>query len=260
MQRMMHEPACISDLQLDEWGAGELDADEATLVEAHVAECAHCNARHVAFESVRVDFLKAAPSLNALTNRYDSKRTAKPKLLDSGAPAVRRRPLRAAAGGFGIVALAAIAAAVLMTRTPDISTLPGVRPKGTAHLDFFVKRGKRVEPGVRGSALRPGDALRFTYTSLEETHLAIFDLDARGASVYFSSGPRSAVMPAGKEVALDFSVELDAEPGDEWIHALFCKAPFDVEPLRAALAAARGLTIPKGCQLDVLPFSKVTAK
>jgi hypothetical protein len=260
MQRMMHEPACISDLQLDEWGAGELDVDEATLVEAHVAQCSHCNARHVAFESMRTDFLKAAPSLHALTDHFKVERALKPKRPDSGARLRRRRPLRAAVGGFGVVALAAIAAAVLIARGPDINPLPGVRPKGTAHLDFFVKRGKRVEPGVRGSALRPGDALRFTYTSLEETHLAIFDLDARGASVYFSSGPRSAVMPAGKERALDFSVELDAEPGDEWIHALFCKAPFDVEPLRAALAATRGLSIPKGCQLDVLPFSKVPPK
>jgi hypothetical protein len=64
-------------------------------------------------------------------------------------------------------------------------------------------------------------------------------------------------MRAGSDVALDFSVELDEKPGDEWIQALFCRAPFEVEPVRASLETKRGLSIPKGCQLDVISIAKV---
>ena len=250
MRSVMREEACISDLQLDEWSAGELETESAAEVHAHVTSCARCQARHQAYEAVRNRFLEEAPAFRAPTP---------PRLeIVRGGPALlppRRRRLQVAAA-LGSVVLAAAAVLVIVT-DPDSDPLASVRTKGGAHVDFFVKRGKHVERGVRGRTLRAGDELRFTYTTTEDSHLAIFDLDADSASTFFPSAPVSAPIPAGREVALDFSVELDEQVGDEWIQALFCREPFEVEPVRAKLAEKRGLSIPKGCQLDVISIAKV---
>jgi Domain of unknown function (DUF4384)/Putative zinc-finger len=256
MRSVARTEQCISNLRLDEWSAGELEADDAAEVEAHVATCEHCSARHAAFESLRAAYLQEVPSFDSARELHARNRQIEgPTLvLTKRAPLAGRRGLQIAAA-FSSAALAA--AAVLLMSAPDTDAVSGVRSKGGAHLDFFVKRGKHVERGVRGRALRPGDALRFTYSTAEDSYLAIFDLDAHAATVFFPTGERAQRVRAGSEVALDFSVELDDEPGDEWIQALFCRAPFDVEPVRASLEAKRGMSIPKGCQLDVISIAKV---
>lgn len=264
MRSVMREEACVTDLRLDEWSAGELEPEAAAEVHAHVTSCDRCWTRHEVFEHVRTSFLEQAPEFQAPTptptpTPIPTPIPSLPRLeVVRGDPAPlppSRRRLQIAAA-LSSVALAA-AAVLLIATDPESEPLTGVRPKGGAHIDFFVKRGKHVERGVRGRALRAGDELRFTYSTTEDSHLAIFDLDAHSASTFFPNAQHAERVAAGQDVALDFSVELDGTPGDEWVHALFCREPFEVEPVRAALADKRGLSIPKGCQLDVISIAKV---
>jgi hypothetical protein len=256
MRSVARTEQCISNLRLDEWYAGELEPDDAAEVDAHVSACEHCSARHAAFESVRATFLKDAPTFAAARQLHARKQHIEgPTLVLGNGSSPRRRRRLQIASAIGSAVLAAAAAVLVLAPDPDAVT--GVRSKGGAHLDFFVKRGKHVERGIRGRELKPGDALRFTYTTSEDSYLAIFDLDADAATVFFPDSERAQLMRAGSDVALDFSVELDEKPGDEWIQALFCRAPFEVEPVRASLESKRGLSIPKGCQLDVISIAKV---
>jgi hypothetical protein len=117
-----------------------------------------------------------------------------------------------------------------------------------------VTRGGAIE------TVRPGDELRFTYSHPRGAYLALVNLDATAASVYFPSAASEAVrVPAGNDVALPFSVELDGQLGQERVYGVFCEEPFALEPVRAELES-RGLppTLP-GCQLDVITLVKVRA-
>lgn len=240
MRRMMRNEACVTDLVLDEWMADDLDRETSERVASHVASCADCNARHATYRGIHQAFLQRSPSYAQHGTRFSPRSTQ-----------IRRPRLRA----FTIAgSVLAVAAAVLLARI-DADPL-GVRSKGAAHLDFFVKRGQDVRAGVRGETLAPGDALRFTYTSQGKTHLALFNLDTHKASVYFPSGTQAAAVRGGEQVALDFSVELDAELGLERIYGLFCRESFALEPLRAALAANRDMRAPPDCQLDVITIHK----
>jgi hypothetical protein len=83
-------------------------------------------------------------------------------------------------------------------------------------------------------------------------------VDARAASVYYPTGPRAAAVRAGNDVALDFSVELDGQLGEERVYALFCETAVEIEPLRAALSETARLPETAGCQAEVIVLQKVT--
>jgi hypothetical protein len=150
--------------------------------------------------------------------------------------------------------------ALLMMRAAPGLEPPATRIKGGPSASFFIKRGERVTRGVSGATVQPGDALRFTYTSEQDVHLALLGLDARTASVYFPSGQRAAPVAAGRDVALDFSIELDAQLGEEQIHALFCSEPVELEPLRAQLASARQLRAPASCTAQRIVLHKAAPR
>ena len=133
-----------------------------------------------------------------LTQPLDAVRAAEAHMTDhrgrgrGTVTRTRRTWLAPAAGGL------ALAAAVLLAVLPKGSEAPGTRRKGGERIGFFVKRGEVVTRGQTGEHVRPGDSLRFTYTSSEPRHLAILSLDgAQHASVYFPSGGRAEPLPAG---------------------------------------------------------------
>ena len=64
-------------------------------------------------------------------------------------------------------------------------------------------------------------------------------------------------MAAGRDVALDFSLELDDQLGEEQVHALFCNEPVVLEPLRAQLESTRALKTPPGCTGQLIKLNKV---
>jgi hypothetical protein len=156
-------------------------------------------------------------------------------------------------------ALAAAAAVLLMLPHEDgASTL---RSKGAPQLGMVIKRGERTFRAESGARVRAGDLVRFTYSSDRPRHLAVIGLDARVAQLYFpteaSTGARR--VPAGSDAALDFSVELDATPGEEHVYGLFCDEPIALEPVRAALERERALPELAGCAVARLVLHKEPA-
>jgi hypothetical protein len=242
MRQLSRPEDCLSDLTLDEWSTRELDAQEQERVEAHVATCPRCQAQHAELERKREAFYAAASSFEQHAARFVA------------APNVRGRSRRVATLAAALAALAAIAVIALRP-----SGLPSTRSKGAPYIGYFVKRAGRVVPGSTTTSLRPGDLLRFTYSSSREYYLALFNLDSRAASVYFPSARHAVHVPSGSETPLDFSVELDATPGVEHVHALFCEQRFELEPLRAALFASGHLPVPSGCHANSLTLHKVAA-
>jgi hypothetical protein len=142
---------------------------------------------------------------------------------------------------------------VVWTGSPSEVT----RSKGAPHVTWFVKRGEQVQRGRTGETLYPGDSLRFVYSSDAPRFLALFNLDAREASVYYPSTPDALRVRAGNEVALDFSVELDALLGTERVYAMFCEETFRLEPLRAALFETGRLPERAGCRSEMITLRKV---
>jgi hypothetical protein len=245
MYSVNHEGGCLSELALDEWVARELSEPESARVAAHVASCAQCRARHRALEAERADFLAKAPSF--------AEHAAVVCRSQQRVIPLRQRILLAATSA---ATLAATALLVLWSGGKFEET----RSKGPAHLSWFVKRGEHVHRGRADEPLYPGDALRFLYSSGEPRYLAIVNVDARAASVYFPSGARAALVRAGNDVALDFSVELDGQLGRERVYALFCETAVEIEPLRAALSETARLPETSGCQAEVIVLQKVAPR
>ena len=220
-------PACLSALQLDRFRMGELSGPAAEEVRTHVAGCARC--------AEAIQELSAAVELPPLRV----------------VPIPRQRPLwqRAAAAGLGVAA----AASLLLVLRPA----GGVRIKGSAPaLAMYVQHGGEVRRAGPGETVAPGDALRFAVTTPLAAYVAVLSVDPRGrASIYFPLGARAELLPAGQEAPLPIGTRLDATVGEERIVGLFCSAPVELEPVRAALEGGRA-TIPDGCQVTRWSFVK----
>jgi hypothetical protein len=239
----LDDPAdCVSDLELDEWASGELDPMARDRTAQHVMACSDCRARHQEFERERAEFYASAPTFASHARRFVPHRL----------PARRRHAPLVAAGG--IAAIAAVLALAML------SSLRDTRLKGGPSLGYFVKRDGEVWAGDSATVLEPGDLLRFTYSNERDSYVAVLDQDARSTQIYFPKGARATFAPAGVAVALDFSVELDAMPGDESVHALFCDTSVEVAPVRASLAETGRLEPPAGCKVDTLRLHKVGAR
>lgn len=244
-------PDCLSSLAIDRLLAGELGADERRTAEAHLAECAACRARREHAAAFRASL---GAELGTLGNLESMRRTARA----AGRPSSRL-------GGRATLASAlAVAAALLLIlhrgaleSSPDGAS--STRTKGGGRLGFFVKRAGAVVRGVPGQALRPGDAIEFTYSAKKDGYLAVLSVDGAGrASVYYPSAPRARRFIAG-ERPLDESTVLDGVVGDERWLALFCDDAVELEPIRARLEhhPLRPLQV-AGCSVDAVGVTKET--
>jgi hypothetical protein len=230
---------CLSDLSFDQMLAGELTEAANRKARAHVDDCASCRNR-----------------LAAISRDHEAF-AGEPPLVFKKRPS-RARGVWVMAGG----ALAMAAAALLFVRTkPPGDEMQGTRVKGAGRIGFYVKRGEDVTLGMPGAHLRPGDALRFVYTTDTSRHLTILSIDGAGhASVYYPSGAVAAQIEPGVDKPLPTSVVLDATLGEEKVFALFCQDAVSLEPIRAMLEAspARPPSAP-GCQVDTVFFQKEDA-
>jgi hypothetical protein len=108
--------------------------------------------------------------------------------------------------------------------------------------------------------VHPGDHLRFKVSTSEPAHVAILSLDGAGvASVYYPRQRQSAHLGVVRDQVLESSIELDGTLGEEGLWGVFCEAPFEVEPLRAALEERRALPTLGGCRVDLLSVVKKRA-
>lgn len=232
---------CISDLELDEWRAGEVEPARLQEIEHHVASCERCRRRKEMFEREAQAFLASAPSW-------------KPRAA-SESPDRKKRAARWAVGAGAAMTLAAAAAVALLAR--PTTEVGGTRLKGGAHIGFFVKRGSEVVRGGNDEHVHPGDQLRFTVTTSQPSFVAILSLDARGvASVYYPATGAPGPLSVGNDVALDGSIELDDALGEERLYGLFCEQTIDVEAARAELARTRSKPVQPGCTTDSLRIVK----
>ena len=244
---------CLSELEIDLWRAGELSAAQAQRCSDHVAQCAACRDKQLAIEQADAALFSAAPSFDALRTLVATQRQDAAVL--SAVSGVRDRPsaevvsvsvlprprTRVPAVGASLAAVALAALGFLALRSGLEPGVPGdTRVKGgEPRLGFYVKHGDEVRRGEPGESVRPGDALRFVYTSDRTFFIALFSRDARELSLYYPEGEHAIELAPGQDAALDFSVELDATPGTERVIALFCPQTFELEVARAALASTR---------------------
>jgi hypothetical protein len=224
--------SCLSDLALERFLVGELNPLEPegagrAATERHLEECATCRARR--------DELAAAPAQVPDELWWRGQQAARP-----AAAAVRARLVtRKMVGGF--VAVAAAAAVLVLVARPRPAELTAAgsdtRTKGDGFAMEIVARRTdgRTVPVFDGTALRPGDAIRFVVTAADAGNVAVVGLDSAGhTSVYAPAATDAALGVAAGTHQLPGSVVLDDTPGDERFVALLCAAA----PTRAALTAA----------------------
>jgi hypothetical protein len=256
---------CLSDYRRDKLLARELSPDEERAARAHVAGCARCAERVREAEGDAARFAGEAPRWGEVAAAVAPERLpGVPELLR----ARRRRFLGLASAGM---AAAAAAVLLLVVRGPappssgtgagaSVGVEAGTRTKGRPRprIGFFVKRGGAVWAGGPAETLRPGDAVRFTYSSDALRFLAIVGVDGKGQGhVLYPSAAKAARAPAGRQVALPESVVVGAVRGRERVLAVFCDRAIDVEPLqRAWLANLNGAAVPEGCTHDVLTWDQ----
>jgi hypothetical protein len=226
---------CISDLTIDAWRAGELDAERTGALEQHLALCEGCRRRQESIAGQASRFWAQAPELRLPARAASGK-------------AMRRRWLAPSALTFS-----ALAAIVVWLRLPTGSREDPEesRRKGSSHIAFHVQHEGSVKPGKDGQRVFPGDRLRFSISTGKPAHVAILSLDGAGvASIYFPQGKTSRGFGMVSGQPLDSSVLLDGTLGPERLWALFCDSPFDLEPLRAQLERQGEMTLPAGCSVD----------
>jgi len=255
MQQLNQSTECVSNLELDEWQAHELSALNEQRVIQHVAHCERCRSRRAAQLRDQAAFFAAAPSFREHAERFVT--DAAPGSRSRSEPAAKVGASHTAIGVWGTAAaLAALISLMLVPTTPR-----STRAKGEPHLGFFVKRADAVSRGANGDTVYPNDLIRLVYTSDRSYYLAIFNVDARAATVYFPGAAQAKQVLAGNDMPLDFSVQLDEQLGSERVYAVFCSAAFPVEPLRAALAATHELPqLPAGCHRDLMTLNKAARK
>lgn len=239
---------CLSPLELDEWIAGDDDAATHAARAAHVAQCAACTERAAEARRLAAEFLESAPSFGALTGEVRARRARSTRLG-------LRRTVSIATG-----MLAAAAAVLLMWGPHPEPPDPSVRSKGGPQLGVLIKRGAHVVRGGSGDVVHPGDVLRFDYTSSREGYLAVWGDDGRKRSLYHPwRGERAAPIAAGRNVALDFGVELDEALGFERFYGVFCSEAALLEPMSALLAGPAPKP-PVGCTLETIVLRKEPAR
>ncbi len=227
---------CLSDIAIDRYLAGE--HEEPAAVERRVQSCEHCRAR---LEALRLDAEQA--------------RAALPELPGGRQPRGGWVGLMAVAAGL-LLALSLAWALVLTddgSGSSDSDRIAHTRTKGRARMTAYVRRGERVFR-LGDKALQEGDGIAFAYTSPQDSHLAVFDIDGGHVALLHPGGPLTLPVEAGVDVELGLAVELDGSLSEERIVAVFCSDPAATAELEASLEAAAAL--PEGCFSDSIELRK----
>jgi hypothetical protein len=246
--------ACLSDLALDSWLAGEGSASERASWQAHAHGCDDCARRRAQRLAFNQRFLDTSRDLELAVARLgaapgEASAALGPEPARAASPALRRT--LGWLGGGALAAAASLALWLSSGEEPERWT----RSKGSARIDFFVKSGAAVRPGAPGESVRAGDALRFVVPRAESRYLVILGRDSRGiSSVYFPSGPRGervppSAEPIGSGLALPSSVLLDDAPGSERLYAVFCEQAPLVADLLRELDRGGELEVQGGCEV-----------
>lgn len=270
---------------------GEAREEEKSAARLHIDGCSACRDHMAAMENERREYLLAHP--------YREFAAAHPEAV-SGSPA-GRRGVRTAAGSrpewkslFGhrwVPALAGLAVclalipAALRLQKPEPGIVSDVRLKGDdirmkggTLLEFYVKRGAEVKPGLASDSYRSGDELQFVYASGKQAYVTLASIDSRGhVSLYrgtAADAPLSHAAEAGESRPMPFGVTLDDSPGSElfiaifgseplsggavesWLTEAFTRAAGNLDGLTSQLAPPPG---PPGAEIKTLLLRKTQA-
>jgi hypothetical protein len=132
----------------------------------------------------------------------------------------------------------------------------GARRAGSPNLGFSIQRGDKLLRGSSGVVVLPGDRIRFTYSSDRPAQFALLRASHDRAVVDYPRTTSTVPLPAARDAALDLEVELDKRAGAEHVFGLFCEAPLELEPVRAALQKEVELPSLPGCRVDSLTLQK----
>lgn len=244
---------CVTDFGFDAWFAGEGSASERARVTAHVQSCTRCGVRGELLGQERAVFLAKAPTIAANAELARHGQVPKRAARTLGAPVWLGLLVVALVGAFG----SQLSSSAFFDTPPAAQPANGgERRKGGSRVSFYVKRGARVERGVNGSTAYPGDQLRFTYSSERPAYLAVLGHDQRTASVYFPSGQSAVRVESGRDLPLDFSLELDGQLGEEQLFLVLCPSQYALSPLLAELEASGGLRAGVGCLVERIALHK----
>ncbi|MEA2697442.1 MAG: hypothetical protein QOI66_1713 [Myxococcales bacterium] len=254
--------ACLSELRLDRWVAGELNVPEREDVENHVRGCRRCASRREARLMEKQRFHDTAPLMP-----FEARPA--PTVIEDAAFVSRKRPgffgsKRAVFGaGSGLaVALAAAFILVPWALAPCCGETVQVKGKGGHRVRFFVHDGAAgtVREGTFGETVHPGDRIRFAFNhdALGDRRVAVLSRDAAGkVSVYFPDGARqTAPPPPSADGLIGYSVQLDETLGPETLYAVDCAGAVALEPMQTALSRAFHPVWPTSCQVETIMIDK----
>lgn len=201
----------LSPMTLDAVDLGCLTADAAVLAQGHLQACERCTGE--------------LSALRASKRRFES--TVFARTL----PAVERRRKR---GRWLLMLAPALAAVPLALVVLVARPGPEIIAKGGPLCEVYARRGARVFTVKDGSALAPGDEIRFVVRPAGYRHVLVASVDAAAAaSIYAPFGAvHSLELASGVDRAeLPGSVRLDSTPGPERLYCLFSRGPIDAEPV-----------------------------
>jgi putative zinc finger protein len=234
---MNRSEAHLSALDLDALALGALPATDAARVRTHLASCSACRADDESAAALRAHF------------------TA--HVLPRMRPPVPRRRWQLA--WLALPALAAAAVVVLVALRPRHDEL-GI--KGSAAWQVFANHDGQTFAVRDGTALSPGDRIRFVVEPDGAHYLIVASVDGSGAaSIYYPYGGRESAPIDGTRVELDGSIVLDAAPGPERLFALFSDEPLAADAVRErllAIGASGPEAIRKAHALDVAARAQTT--
>ncbi len=230
----MNQYPCVSDLAIDRYLAGE-SVDEGFV--EHITTCARCRQR---VDALRQDAMQG--------------RDALPELPFSGsAPSSGTRWVGLVVAAAGLLLAVALVQTLVRRDAAEPVRVATTRTKGRPHLSIFVRRDARMF-ALDATPLQAGDALAFSYTSVNETAFALFDVDAGEVTRIHPAGKDTVQLDAGVDVDLGLAVEFDGSRSQESIVAVFCAQSVSMDVLERALASQA--LLPSGCMTQSISLPK----
>ena len=263
---------CVSELAMDQYVLGEMDAIERHATETAIGRCDGCQNR---LEQVKAGFaalegadrdamlasIKAAvPEAEIADEVREAFAGHRPPAADAASSrsliqrladwfAVKPLP-RLAAVMVPVLALAVILPVVLRdSPTVTDSEPPGVRTKGSIGFQVYQVADGQGELKMSGDRFTVGDELKYEVTLSRDGHLLIVGVEP-GGKLYASYPPDSQghSMPVkkGAEQRMDRSVVLSSLADEEWLYAVYCEQPFEAGSIRVDAETGK-IEVPKGC-------------
>jgi hypothetical protein len=223
--------ANVSDWQLEQFLAGELDAAAAANVTSALERAGEVG-RLEALRASNAEILQAHPPsrvADEVRRRAERERTPAPSW-------------RMWAPGMAGAALAVMVAIAL--RPPPSGDSPGEQPdtvrfKGDPQLLVYRKSGNESNLLGNGASGRRGDLIQLKYGPSHARYGVVVSVDGRGnATLHFPASAADSTALSGSGAALPHAYELDDAPVFERFFLVTSSAPIEVQ---AVLESARAL-------------------